>query len=1438
MSITAFPKPPTREGDPKIPNDGTLPGISKELAGQGATGFGGVPVKGQLFPPMRSETTPVGRELQPSQGRADSVRPKKGLFGRGPPGATGGAKLAISGPILQGSTSEQNPFAKIATVDLATAAKNERERREQVDGPRKSTTLIATRPAPQPPAVSPEEALRRAQSTKRKEIASAAPSEAGVESQAMSGQTLAEPVAMTSSAQLSPGVEELRKRSPRLGPQNTPKVPELPRELENPRAAPVPEQQGPPRRPPRPETLDIDVKPRTLQDTGFPKFAQINMMPSNSGSPATGKPQLSAAGTPRIPSPLPMPFQSPLEESPPSRGYPAPQAASSPQAVRQSPPPPAPPSPPEDPKEELDPRKSVLPRNSSVKANIRPSRRRPPSLEDVPPSPEKPAVQRRAAAGLPGNPRAMAMRQMEKETKSQRQQTVMFVNNIEYNDPVGVKNILQGAAKQAAMNSQPQPEEGTRGSVLNRPRPIPRNNRDEGDAVQEEVETPSTRGHQRNMSNGSATSKRSILKANPGSPTRLPPLPPLPTHQHPGNQIRPQPNDTKSMTFDEKMDMFFPIPPSASADGNSRSHFSPVPAVPSFPPSFLETDDESVRNTRTTKSSLQTQSVVEIAEVGRRPPMDMRNTAKFSSDTETTAAASQTWIPPVPRIQPLGYPAYEGEKRQSSPILPYPVDGMPMFTADDARQQAAKRETYASENGEKEVMTIMFDRSEAQRREVAERESWMAEGEPAMGPSTKVSDGAKRESQFHQRIGEACPTFSNRREKTRSRKMVPPTPLLLHGAASKNAVVLRAAEPSPLESPTGAYREIQAKLERLDRPDRDSTGSEARKQDLLANLEREMGMQEDHWREMHDGLRDSLSTIRTSPTRNSVYEARMSRQAQVKRGSLLKPSAVAQAQLRSPTPPDTDESEDDAIVARVAAGQKPKANPPEKATLWQPSVTAPAHTTSVSLLWTPPPKPLPQAGGTISPVSLDMRTPRKAKRVPVQQLDKLQNPTLWQKSPKPSPPTGHLWGTTAPISQRTPRPPTQRPSRKSRRMTLLPDILESPQPLPDKRGTLGIFQFPWGERSDTASAGARPSMLRAMPGTMTSGGPSVSAALEARSRAVETEEYSSSFFDEYDEAEESDEVDSDEEGGEFDEGDEDFDETTLWEIASLLKTDRVPSKMSLLPSPEGPKRGEASVTDEYMRDEDERKDSIIVALDPSVVPQKASLWAKPARPRESALGLPQPSAREWMRYLALGAPARREPRRVDSVRLSWEDPAPAVSGSLWESREPERRYPSLLWGPVMPREAGMSKGPVHLPRQRRSVASREDWDAALREAVAASYPKNKPSPAMEEEWDAALNEALALSKPTTPHHTGLWSKPQQPTTRPSPLWQPGQPRHEPDWTAPEPAAPTRRAAPEEGPLPVFLWQNMWRIQDVQRGEGKNWLEDVVNKRFKGIQFRY
>jgi hypothetical protein len=68
-------------------------------------------------------------------------------------------------------------------------------------------------------------------------------------------------------------------------------------------------------------------------------------------------------------------------------------------------------------------------------------------------------------------------------------------------------------------------------------------------------------------------------------------------------------------------------------------------------------------------------------------------------------------------------------------------------------------------------------------------------------------------------------------------------------------------------------------------------------------------------------------------------------------------------------------------------------------------------------------------------------------------------------------------------------------------------------PIPNKRDTLGIFQFPWGETSDQPiyQPAFNPALLA---------GPAINARLDARSRQLEPEsEYASSFFDDYDDGE-------------------------------------------------------------------------------------------------------------------------------------------------------------------------------------------------------------------------------------------------------------------------------------------------------------------------------
>jgi len=67
-----------------------------------------------------------------------------------------------------------------------------------------------------------------------------------------------------------------------------------------------------------------------------------------------------------------------------------------------------------------------------------------------------------------------------------------------------------------------------------------------------------------------------------------------------------------------------------------------------------------------------------------------------------------------------------------------------------------------------------------------------------------------------------------------------------------------------------------------------------------------------------------------------------------------------------------------------------------------------------------------------------------------------------------------------------------------------------------------------------------------------------------RSLELESEltEYSSSFFDDYDEEFEDDDSDIEEETS-----DDEFDDSTLWEIGNLLNSSDVPSRDSMLPPP-------------------------------------------------------------------------------------------------------------------------------------------------------------------------------------------------------------------------------------------------------------------------------
>lgn len=1234
---------------PRKAPDGRLPTIARPITG--VAGVGGLPVQGVLFPPPRAGTFPIADGSRHISIHVAEVQPKKNFLGHSK-GATSGGKISIGHPVLQHNVG-QNPLDKIATIDLQEAARAEKERRTLAM--KKDPILVAKRSAPRPTDMSSEDALRRSMSVKRKEVGSvhATSGAAGL----MGGAGL-QPAntSSTTSAQLSPGIEEIRRRSPRYPSQET-----LSRvTVQQPPLPPAPEQVG-------------------------SAFNQHNF---DQGSASSGL--------------------QPRPQTPPR----------------------------------LEDANTHMFRSQSVRTTIRPSRKLASPRNSPPSEPSKTPLQRRPTNGLPPGPKAHRL-DIVKEAGSRSHQTVMFVNNIVYDDPNEVRRIIDGVENDQTLKMPPKPQAHERAkSVVHRPRPIPR----KPSVNPAEV---ALLMHRRSKSAGAATSRKSILRPAPGSPGQLPPLPPPPKSA--GGSSRPHPNNTKSMTVDEKMGLFFPRPPSSSSSATKAG--SQVPDLPPLPPVFFlpstsPTSAGPQRSNRTTKTStVGTDSIFEVEEIIYRAP----NESRFSPSTvrDTKIGDSQSWMPAVSdnsfRQTKGSQTSSQGGaagKRGSSPVLPVRGSGWTDTTYSSSQQETASH--WNSEYSPEVAVGMAAERHIAKATDIRRTESKSQKDreqvpvideprhdeevisfilEPSSRQSGPVNGGQtgdallhagsllmrpERASQYqwHRRVGDECPTFSNRKDKVRSRTMSPPTPLLLRSPVNPymQAVFIRAAEPSPpLESPDEALRKIQEQLEKFEDSNEDSNESqEGQRLALLESLEKEMGLQENHWHEMQNDLgRNSMSSIGTvslSSKRNSradrnsmasvqkdiAQTRRTSRLSQVqvlpvsKRQQLSRASfsqqklaepemedtgsrmtdlhrssinylvvSVPKSQLGSPTPPDSMESDYDEMSPKIGSGyidavvpivqaEVSPAEPQRIYTLWTPAQTTEHRSISSSLLWTPP---------TNKPTEPDYELPgllvRPAQRKEWQPL-KITSTQLWRKplskersitglwrpvwasfQPQPSIPSRptSVQSPTPSQAQKTPRPVTQRPPRRTKRVTLLPDIVENPEPLPDKRGTLGIFQFPWGERSDTASI--RPRMTMAMPGTMSS--QTANIAIGMRSRQLDGDEYSSSFFDDY-EDEGSDAEDS---------GDDAFDETTLWEIASLLRTDGLPSKYSLLPPPL-----EEEPLDDYTNDTSSEYDSdsehsIVIGLEDEDVffgrpaPLQLGLWQAWDRSHEVEHGWGLPTPEDW-----------------------------------------------------------------------------------------------------------------------------------------------------------------------------------------------------------------
>ncbi|RDW71780.1 hypothetical protein BP5796_07814 [Coleophoma crateriformis] len=627
---------------------------------------------------------------------------------------------------------------------------------------------------------------------------------------------------------------------------------------------------------------------------------------------------------------------------------------------------------------------------------------------------------------------------------------------------------------------------------------------------------------------------------------------------------------------------------------------------------------------------------------------------------------------------------------------------------------------------------------------------------------------------WHRRIGDDLPTFSERRNSVRStRKMPPPTPLLLN-SRKQASVIVRQAEPSPEDDAEAqALKEIRDQLQRFEEePTRDSVGSLLRRIPdsgaandgmmddsndrlrLLENLEAEMSQQENQWQQLHEKNfdRDSMMTpvapfdVSTDLSRNSSIGSSRPPSRGVSRRARIRGTMASGVQSeRSSSTSSSDDSRASVWQQRLAEAQlEYMENAPallrkkslnfldaskarngsvstdseveevkaveterqlahrsltqEAPSLWQ--VALPSPTAAMGRLWNASFEPKSQPMSP-EPPAKDVR-PRQRQ---ITSSMELTSKAMWEKpaSALHSRPVVALWGSklVRPVSINT-RPLTQKPARRSRRTTFLPDIIESPQPLPNQRETLGIFQFPWGERSDNAvyKPAFNPDQFAA---------PAINSRLEARSRELEPEldEYSASFFDDFE-----DEDDSDLEEEVEAESDDDFDETTLWHIASLLKTENVPSKNSLLPPPlESIEQYDDDVTDFDSESEDEMPVTQSFMTKFPIQPLSRSstqsaprslLWDDISAPSSpiKLVGLPQPELNLWRAYLPTDNLLRSIPRVSNDVpelksHELWHPATlavPTASDIMWGGK-PEAAAPKpSVWAPSTKAESIISEG--------------------------------------------------------------------------------------------------------------------------------------------------
>ncbi|PNP51569.1 hypothetical protein THARTR1_07825 [Trichoderma harzianum] len=1330
---------------------GVLPIISQPATGQAARGMGGLPVEGELFPPMRA------------QAAAPRVHHKKQMSDK----AFNGGKVVISQPIVPAGT-EPNTFDHILTIDLATAAMMERERRELRPLP------FSNIDAALDGALSTREMMEKLQTSKRKPVPqSTSPKNS------RNLLSVEEPsVAMTSAVQLSPGMEETRRRSPRQpyqgdGPSPSPPMIPAKDEARTPKSAPLQAATTVMVPPPRSIKRPPPIKPlqsRTTKD--------INALPAVSRFSVSTMDPMTARITSSMFSPqerksakaVPLPRQTLPPPPPPVDGY------------------------------WVDPRTASLPRSNSVKNNIRPSRRAPPSppVEKEVVKETKTPLQRRATVGLPHNPRARATRMFTSQRSKSNDQQIMFLNSEE---------------ESATLFVVPAPEEEaespSRKSMIHRPRPIPRKSTASASELlgisalpsQDDFTIVSTPNLPLISPVGVKTLSQSSYGAtSPGSLTRrktvrrtsfVPDLPAVPV-EYQGQQPKISEDAALDMAGASVWtvvpnDQGFQMP---SSDNKTQRAL----CVSKFSVDTSLTADEP-RLSYNSRLSVNTQSSYEET-IGRNASV------VFATDFKVTAVS--TMVNSLSE-RPMKHESVDSEFSMMLRNAPVPPKTAPIenrVTEEDSRMVEAP---------------FVLD---------------MSKYESSTAFESEYQSTAQQMVSWHHRVGEELPSFSSQVKYRRSRKLLVPKPLALYRPA--NVTVVIEAEPSPVEPDQEALDRIHEQLRKFDTDNGDSraTISEQQRMTILANLESEMGAQESQWQMLKVDLGPSSpSTIVSSSGINSLRssvdiskfemipitklnasagdlivalkeeashrlskssdqflkeETPDSRDDKFNRQSLSASGRMSLisvtnrlSQIGSPTPPDTDESGEDSDNDSMVEGT---GSTKDLSTVLMPRSQVSAVTSFLVLDEV--------LNSSTEHVQSKLDVPVEFEDVslitPKTQTPKAQPPLVLPQPEEPKTESAKpaeletIRFSLADLEQPAPRPRsvTRRPPRQSKRISALPDIVENPEPLAGKTGSLGIFQFAWGEKSDSARV---PPRMHGLSGTMSSGRarmnpPSMPLGSVHEAQAIFPPAPAQSFLDD-------DEMDNGLDNYEDEDYDDGFDENTLWEIASLLESDLDGSRDDVfMVGEEEYWEDQVSVADDVPSATslvEEASESVkeesydFIPVTPasgnsSDVSQVPTLWTGDIQGQTTkSLGLSQSSEGAWEYFTAAPRSARTIPRIM-------EEPAQLSSSSLWMAASAGvSMYTTGLWASLT----------AH--HEEKEIESAKASSSAIKSLVWSPPSSTKvsglglPQPDIRL-WNAyipqetrSVRKTAQMPQPATIASTSLWaSKPAVKSSMSNGVWSP------------------------------------------------------------------